>query len=257
MASSSEVSVGGEAVESSTFWGSETKRKRLRVALVRHGQSLNNVHEALSRESYIANRLPDPDLSHLGFKQAALLSEYLKDEARCQPTLGIHPVHELWVSPVKRTLQTMAPTAAALGLRPQVNVKLYEAGGIYDHDRATATATAYGAISPRPGLTRAEMAERFPTYTLPPEVTDQGWYRGAGKETTAECRTRARGVAEDFKAAAAALESDKNVVVVVVRRTSSSIEVPNFFFFFSPSLSLSLSLSVSLSNSTTTSSRRF
>ena len=58
---------------------------RLRVALVRHGESMNNVHEAKSWLAYTTNREPDPDLSPRGFEQAQLLGEYLKDTE-----VGVH-----------------------------------------------------------------------------------------------------------------------------------------------------------------------
>ena len=220
-----EVSADGQGW--SSFWNKPT---RLRLALVRHGESMNNVHEAISQASYLQNRHHDPDLSKRGFRQAQLLGEYLADETRSQPLLGVHPVAELWVSPVKRTLQTMAPTAAALGLKPRVNTKLFEAGGIFESIAREAAAgaaagaatqdTSYGETRALPGLTRPEMAELFPTYTLPPEVTEQGWHfrpgnATNGRESTEECRARAKGVARDFKAVAASLEADKNVICVV------------------------------------------
>ena len=212
------VSVSGEGDQDwSTFWN---KPIRLRVALVRHGESMNNVHEAISRASYLANRHHDPNLSERGERQAKLLGEYLHDQSRSQPVLGVHPVAELWVSPVKRTLQTMAPTAAALGLSPQVNTKLFEAGGIFASVVPNTNSTSYGETRALPGLTRSEMMALFPSYTLPPDVTDEGWYfrpdsSTSGRESTKECRARARGVAGDFKAIAANLDADKNVVCVV------------------------------------------
>ena len=45
-------------------------------------------------------------------------------------------------------------------------------------------------------MTRAQMAAAHPTYVLPSEVTDEGWYRGPGKETDDECRARAKRVLE-------------------------------------------------------------
>ena len=132
---------------------------RLRLALVRHGESWNNIHEATSFEAYTAKRSPDPDLSPRGMEQAALLGTYLGDRA-ASASLGIHPVSELWVSPVKRTLQTMAPTAAALGLRPRVHTRCFEAGGIYSNNADYTEFVAQG------GMSRAEMQAAFPALSL-------------------------------------------------------------------------------------------
>ena len=188
----------------SDFWQRPT---RLRLALVRHGESLNNVHEAVSEAAYHAHRQADPDLSPRGFKQAQLLGAFLGDAVRSR-FLDVHPIDELWVSPVKRTLQTMAPAAEALGMAPRVKTDCFEAGGIYDAD------PTYTSFTPRGGLARDEMRALFPTYELPETVTSAGWYTGAGKETDDECRARCARVADELRATARALDADRNVVLV-------------------------------------------
>ena len=122
---------------------------------------MNNVHEAKSWLAYTTNREPDPDLSPRGFEQAQLLGEYLKDTEASSASLMIQPVSELWVSPVKRTMQTMAPTAASLAMAPRVHTRCFEAGGIY---RGNVEYTAFEAVG---GLSRSEMQSLFPTYELP------------------------------------------------------------------------------------------
>lgn len=90
---------------------------RLRVALVRHGESMNNVHMAQGR--YKSERVADPDLSPRGYEQAEALGAFVSDESR-SGFLGFHPLHELWVSPHRRTLLTVKPAAARLKLAPEV-----------------------------------------------------------------------------------------------------------------------------------------
>ena len=154
---------------------------------------MNNVFEAEGEDAYVARRTPDPDLSPRGFVQAQQLGAFLGD-LNASSLLGIHPVHELWVSPVKRTLQTMQPTALSLGLPPKVRLDCFEAGGIYHND---ATYTSFEA---RGGLTRSEMVRMFPLIELPAGVTEHGWYPPAGtrdgKETEDECRARVAGVGQ-------------------------------------------------------------
>ena len=63
-------------------------------------------------------------------------------------------------------------------------------------------------------MTRIQMAAAHPTYVLPSEVTDDGWYRGPGKETDDECRARAKRVLERVRATASGLKDSRNVLVV-------------------------------------------
>ena len=63
-------------------------------------------------------------------------------------------------------------------------------------------------------MTRIQMAAAHPTYVLPSEVTDDGWYRGPGKESDDECRARAKRVLERVRATASGLKDSRNVLVV-------------------------------------------
>eukprot|EP00392_Amoebophrya_sp_AT5.2_P013669 g13798.t1 len=132
---------------------------RLRIALVRHGESNNNIHEATGDAlTYWRFRTADPDLTARGRRQAELLAEHLADEKKSQ-FWGLHPISELWVSPVKRTMQTIHPLAetklrrnggpyygTALVvqssstaepavyecLKPMVQVNAFEQGGLFE-----------------------------------------------------------------------------------------------------------------------------
>ena len=83
-----------EGDEGHGWWGAGGSA--LRIALVRHGESMNNVHEAVSEANYHAHREADPDLSARGFAQAGALGSFLADPT-ASAFLGIHPVDELWV----------------------------------------------------------------------------------------------------------------------------------------------------------------
>lgn len=181
---------------------------RLRVALIRHGESMNNVHEGVSEATYRAYRSADPDLSPRGYEQAKLLATYLANPEKSK-TLGISAISELWVSPVRRTLLTMHPLAGALSKRPRVECDLFEAGGIYEAN------AEYTRFTSRGGMTRAEMSALFPSYELPDQVTESGWYTGLGKETDDECRQRAARVAARLKDRAKAITDDYTVLLVV------------------------------------------
>merc|ERR1719201_3021107 len=99
------------------------------------------------------------------------------------------PLGALRVSPLKRAMQTLQPTANRVGLRPQVWADCFELGGIYSQLEGTSNR----------GLTRAQMQELFPSYDLPEDVTDAGWYMLDGKETLEQGRQRAQACAQRLR----------------------------------------------------------
>lgn len=74
----------------------------MRLLLIRHGQTPSNV------DGILDTRIPGPGLTELGRRQAAALPGTLTDE----------PIGALFVSTMRRTHETAAPLAAALGLEP-------------------------------------------------------------------------------------------------------------------------------------------
>jgi 2,3-bisphosphoglycerate-dependent phosphoglycerate mutase len=120
--------------------------------IVRHGQSVNNAG--------IEARVSDPHLTEVGERQAELVAEAL------QP-FGIDL---LYVSPMRRTLQTAAPIAAATGLPARVFTGLHEWGGVYEERE--------GRHAHQPGLGRDEMTAIIPGLVLPEDVTESGWWAG-------------------------------------------------------------------------------
>lgn len=171
----------------------ETEPQRsLRLVLVRHGESLNNViaaREGITREQFEASREADPNLSELGLRQAESLGRFLvgdtPDGTRREEIL---PIGALYVSPVKRAMRTLSPAARLLGLSPQVWTDCFEVGGIYHVDGTSCR-----------GITRAEMHELFPTYLLPEDVTAEGWYTLSGRETDEQAHRRAEGTAQRLR----------------------------------------------------------
>eukprot|EP00451_Oxyrrhis_marina_P001621 CAMPEP_0204270052 /NCGR_PEP_ID=MMETSP0468-20130131/18043_1 /ASSEMBLY_ACC=CAM_ASM_000383 /TAXON_ID=2969 /ORGANISM="Oxyrrhis marina" /LENGTH=256 /DNA_ID=CAMNT_0051245539 /DNA_START=35 /DNA_END=805 /DNA_ORIENTATION=+ len=162
----------------------------MRVLLVRHGESENNalhLRPGMTHELWEQLRTEDPVLSDMGQQQADALADYISGATQDGRAQVLLPVGQILVSPVLRALQTAEPTAKALGLQPTVWPEIYEKGGIFHNGK-----------KPGHGMGRVEMQERFPTYQIPDEVTDQGWYgvdEPRGKETMAEAADRARRVA--------------------------------------------------------------
>jgi broad specificity phosphatase PhoE len=171
----------------------------VKVLLVRHGQSLNNILASdLPYEEYINTRSHEPPLTPVGEEQARLVAEFLGEQngqvstappGTRQAALVQGTIAALYTSPMLRALQTTAPIAAALGLTPQVWVDIHEHGGLFTGDPQAGSATYFA------GLNRDDMAAQFPGYRLPPEVTDEGWWWGDYEEMH-ECAERARRVGE-------------------------------------------------------------
>lgn len=149
---------------------------RLRVLLVRHGESTNNVLTEVGYDFFLANRTPDPDLTTLGEGQALALANYLGKRSN---TL-FESFDDVYVSPMKRTLATAFPVAIALGARPRVWTDVHEVGGIH------LGGTGLG------GLTRSAMRDAYPFYEIPEEVTENGWYALSSEETRDQALARIR-----------------------------------------------------------------
>ena len=178
--------------------------------------------------------LPDPALSEVGRRQAALLGEHLQKRL----TPGQQPLHgdrsgyaiaRLFCSPMRRALQTAQPVAAALGLHPEIWLDLHELGGIrYDEGDGR------GARG-HSGLTRAEVDEQFPGYVIPPDFADDGWWNRP-PEREAECLPRLARVAQELRTMAK--RTDEHTAIVthgtasnyILHALLSSEEQGEFYF---------------------------
>lgn len=189
---------------------SECWWRRLRIAFVRHAESENNVHEAVSWAAYVRERKSDPSLSERGFAQAEALGNWFAKRENSHFLLGVSPVDEIWISPTRRTLLTALPLKRALPeVSAKVKLNLFEAGGIFDAN------SDYTAFDARGGMTRTEMSEEFGDYELPEGLSEDGWYRGTGKETDDECRDRAKRFAKDLVDKAATINGQNQTIIVV------------------------------------------
>ena len=172
--------------------------------LIRHGQSANNLlaDQLQERpgpfpyETYMKQRVAEPPLTEMGEKQANRLGTYISDVA----------ISRLYCSPMLRTMQTIQPVADALGLSPSVWLDLHEHGGVFLRSGANAEAVGF------PGLSRAEMSQKFPGFRLN-DVGECGWWQG-GEEDRASCHARAVRVAEALHQMAKDSEEDEGIAAV-------------------------------------------
>lgn len=143
--------------------------KGFHLFLVRHGESANN-----ALPDY--QRVPDPALTELGQQQAEDLASTYQHLPR---------IDHIIVSPFRRTLQTAWPLLEARNCRATIWADIYEVGGCYSGHE-------HGKLIGEPGMTHSQIAEEFPRYDIPPEIDEQGWYKGRAYETWDQADSRAQ-----------------------------------------------------------------
>ncbi len=140
----------------------------MRIYLVRHGQSTNNAnHESL--------HVGDPPLTDIGRNQAILSAKALKAENLENA--------RLYISPMRRTLQTSEPISKLLDLKGYVRPDICEAGGMWHNS----------------GMTSEEILKEWPRVELHPDIGIDGWWcSGSIEETEEPFYHRADEVTEDL-----------------------------------------------------------
>ncbi len=210
----------------------------MELFIIRHGQSANNILENERQRTY------DPPLTDLGKQQADKLAQFLADSANRDPQFNMgsgyagNPslpgfgITHLYCSAMHRALQTAAPIAEALNLRPEVWLDVHEQGGMYLDQE--------GGRVGYPGRTRREILGEFPDYVLPATITDAGWYdaahgyeemyQGAGRAIKVVMELRRRAVSNEFRDARIALVTHGTFIDLMLKAFLG--QLPNRQFFF-------------------------
>jgi probable phosphoglycerate mutase len=140
------------------------------LVLVRHGESAAMVH---GRPFPLVDGHGDPDLAPEGRAQAELIADRL---------VG-HPIDAIYVTSLRRTVQTAAPLAARLRIEPQVERDLREVNlGEWEGE-----------------LYRQHMAEGHPIALQ--LMREQRWDAIPGAESAASISARVRGALDRIVAA--------------------------------------------------------
>ena len=153
-----------------------TPHTGLKVYLIRHAESSNNVLCSQDPLHYEDVRDHDPALSPSGEEQAKQLGEFI---ARHPDKFNLFEVH---CSAMYRSLLTTEAICKATGMNPEVWVDLHEVKGCRQQG------VAY------PGKSRSQIESRFPNFKLPSEVTEEGWFLLGREETEEEAWDRAKRV---------------------------------------------------------------
>jgi len=181
---------------------------RLRVVLLRHGESENNVLNEVSNAHYRENRFADPKLTTLGHRQAEATAAFLTS-----PSPASHPlladIDHIYVSPFSRTCETALPLVKATGKPATVWSDIWEVSGCYDG----AGDETVGV----PGPTADLIEERFGYDTSHMEEGGGGFFKLPKRETYGEAVDRITGVAARLRAMAeecAETGQDKTICLV-------------------------------------------
>ena len=139
----------------------------MQLYLIRHAQSENNARPP-------AQRVEEPALTHLGHEQSHRLARRVADLQ----------LDRVVCSPFLRALETAEHVRRATGLSPHVRIALHEKGGCV-------AGTRDDLLTGRPGMTRGQIADRFPHCRIAPDIDGQGWWGSKPPETLEQSRQRA------------------------------------------------------------------
>lgn len=193
----------------------------MRVLLIRHAQSQNNViareersvpgrSRKEARAAFEKRRYEDPMLSELGSAQAESLGEWLATDPLLAPFADERV--DVLCSPMQRTMLTARPLLKAFpSWRGHVDERLYETGGIFTTDE-------HGVDTAGTGMTAAQLRDRFPEFEPSEHIVHRGelgWYHLDHRETRAEMAERMGRVAAWLGERARAADAPPLLVLVV------------------------------------------
>lgn len=203
------------AIIAAALFNSRRRRRRkqppgskpVRIYLLRHAQTTNNIRSAdkMDGVSSKALRKPDPELTKLGEQQSEAVAEFFRNN------LGTHVIKNVYCSPMRKTLETLRPIAHMLGgkMKFKLDMQLFERGGVFNGERS-ATNAERAALPMESGLSWSKMLEIVPSLEFQDiedphyfcrnrpwgvDKHDTGWYDGR-METQKEFIARAHRVAD-------------------------------------------------------------
>jgi 2,3-bisphosphoglycerate-dependent phosphoglycerate mutase len=157
----------------------------MRLLLIRHGESANNRLQVDTGSG--AGRVPDPDLTELGARQADRLAAAFASGRLPRPRV-------LLASPMRRAVATAGAVGAALDLPVTVDTDLFEVNGVYLGEYRGHQTVG----TPHPGSPASALRLLSPRLELPADVDESGWYRRPF-ETPVDAWARAVAVVADLR----------------------------------------------------------
>ncbi|MFQ5616536.1 MAG: histidine phosphatase family protein [Anaerolineales bacterium] len=168
----------------------------MQLYFIRHGQSENNALWESTHSS--EGRIPDPDLTDLGRKQAGAAAKFLsrsnldtRDNQWDSGDRAGFGITHVYTSLMLRAVATANTIAIALNLPLLGWEDIHEWGGIYGWDKELNIPISL------PGRARTFFEARYPNMVLPGTFNDEGWWNRP-YETDENIPIRARRVLRDL-----------------------------------------------------------
>lgn len=168
----------------------------MRLYLVRHGQSVNNVIWAETKTNH--GRSFDPALTAIGKAQAECVAEFFRDELGTRlPLTGMNEdaarPRLIYTSLMTRAVETGRAVARALDVPLLALTEAHETGGLFLDDEETGERVGVE------GPNRAHFETLYPELGLPDHIGEAGWWNRPFEDNSLR-PDRARGVWQDLLA---------------------------------------------------------
>ena len=198
--------------------------KKKLITLIRHAESINNALYDSSDTSYYDLRKSDPELTDLGIQQSKLLQKYF-DSNKTQYNYDL-----IISSPMLRALQTTQLSFSNFKSPKIVWTNTFESKGPYQQ------------LTSVSGMKRSEFLEMFPEFSIPNEVSENGWYIDKEIETSQQTFNRARRLIANILA----IQNCENIVIVSHQKFIAimmTVIIKEFGLFYNPPIWCKFSIS--------------
>ena len=132
------------------------------IHLIRHSQSLNNANNEI-------NRIEDPPLTDVGWKQTKCLEQHFKKIE----------LDFLLSSAFRRALETATFYTRNRYTKRFIWTELHEQGGCV-------SGPDISSFKGEPGMSHSEISKSFPQFCIPEEIDESGWWKNKPYETLEE-----------------------------------------------------------------------
>jgi 2,3-bisphosphoglycerate-dependent phosphoglycerate mutase len=153
--------------------------------------------DEVDREKYLFHRIPDPQLTEKGHRQAELVAEFLAhgettDDYDPQNRAGFELTH-LYCSLMSRAIETAIPVSRKTGLPLIALPDVHENGGVFRAEMQDEEIVMIGL----PGNGRSHFVRKYPDLIIPDDLPEEGWWNREN-EPHSHYNIRAQSVVEQL-----------------------------------------------------------
>ncbi|OMJ76454.1 hypothetical protein SteCoe_24161 [Stentor coeruleus] len=149
--------------------------KKKVITLIRHAESENNLFYESPNNKNILKLTPDPGITQKGIIQAEKLGHYFKENENS------YNFDLIISSPMKRAIESSSIIFNKSNAEKTIWDTVFEAKGPYSKNDKSC-------------IKRSEFKKKFPEYSLPDTIKEQGWYSKNFSESVYATFNRARRV---------------------------------------------------------------